>query len=129
MKVVEGLMSSPMASGGSIPAAINWVEAAMLGSVATAIATVAVGSIGYLAFTGRMELRRAAQTIFGCFILFAAPTIAAGLQGIATIFAGDPVAVTPSQLSNAMIELPVEKPAPISRPAYDPYAGAAIAPD
>ena len=122
-------MASFLASGGAIPAAVRWVEGALLGSVATAIATIAVASIGYLAFTGRMDFRRAAQVIFGCFILFGAPAIAAGLQGIASAIYGGSEPPASSGLAQSALKLPVQKSAPTQRPAYDPYAGAAIAPD
>ena len=122
-------MVSPYASGGTIALAVSWVEGALLGATATAVATIAVASIGYLAFTGRMDFRRAAQVLFGCFVLFGAPTIAAGLQGIASAFYGEPASATSSNLPGTKVSLAVPEPAPASRPAYDPYAGAAIAPN
>jgi len=118
----------PSQNGGAIAAAVHWVEGAMLGSVATAAATISIASIGYLAFTGRVDIRRAAQGILGCFILFGAPSIAAGLQGIASAISAETAAPTASGLAETAVDLPIEKAPPPQRPAYDPYAGAAIAP-
>ena len=122
-------MASFFTSGGAIPAAVRWIESAMLGSVATAIATIAVASIGYLAFTGRIDFRRSAQVIFGCFILFGAPVIAAGLQGIASAFYGGSEPPASTGLAGSMQQRPIQKPVQVFRSSYDPYAGAAIASD
>src|SRR3546814_8122909 len=68
--------SSVIASG------VAWVEGAALGSVATAIAIIAVAAIGLLMLSGRLDLRRGITVIFGCFLLFGASGIAAALTGL-----------------------------------------------
>lgn len=113
----------PANSGSAFVTAVHWVEAALTGSIATAVATVAVASLGYLAFMGRMDFRRAAQVVLGCFILFGASLIAAGLQGIASQFSDGTSAPEPSEIATSPVKLP-EQNRPAIRPAHDPYAGA-----
>ena len=61
-----------------IGSAVGWLKDALLGSVATAVAVIAVASLGYLMLTGRIDVRRAVQVVFGCFILFGASSIRPG---------------------------------------------------
>jgi len=104
-------------------AAIEWLDGVLLGSVATAIAVIAVASIGFLLLSGRIDLKRAGQVVLGCFILFGASTIAAGLM--AEFNGSAPVAVPPPSLPPPPTVPVVAKAAPASS-AYDPYAGAAM---
>lgn len=111
--------NSPDHAISAIGAALAWVQGALLGSVATTAAIIAVASIGFLMLSGRLDVRRAAQVVLGCFIVFGASTAAGGLQLLvqgSTVAAAAPPAVTPPP------------PAPQSAPAaaYDPYAGAAL---
>lgn len=76
--------------GPSNPAAANvfltaarWAESLLLGSLATSLVVIAIGSIGFLMLSGRINLRRGAAIILGCFILFGATTIVRGFQGMA----------------------------------------------
>jgi type IV secretory pathway VirB2 component (pilin) len=102
-------------------AADQWLQGTLLGTVATTVAVIAVASVGFLLMSGRVDMRRAAQVILGCFILFGASSIAAGIMRV--VGAGD-----------AQAEVaPVSPPAPVyAAPAeaapYDPYAGAAVPP-
>jgi type IV secretory pathway VirB2 component (pilin) len=109
-----------------IGSAVAWLQGALLGSIATTAAVVAVASVGYLMLTGRIDVRRAVQVVFGCFILFGASSIAqgimAGVNGLSarqveTPDAGPPLANTPP----AAVSYP-QKPAQ----PFDPYAGAAV---
>ena len=70
---------------GSSPllAALNWVQGTLLGNVATAVAVMAVAAVGFMMLTGRMNWRFGATVIIGCFILFGAATIVAGIQSAA----------------------------------------------
>jgi hypothetical protein len=103
-----------------LAAALQWLQGTLLGTVATAIAVIAVASVGFLLMSGRIDLRRAGQVVAGCFILFGASTIAAG---IVTLARGSSVEASPA-----------EPPSPPAAPAtravkavpYDPYAGAAL---
>ncbi|MEO7691074.1 MAG: TrbC/VirB2 family protein [Sphingomonas sp.] len=76
-------MISGPASSSSIVAAITWLEHALLGTAATAIAAICVAGLGYAFLAGRVPMRRAIAVLVGCFILFGAPTIAAGLSALA----------------------------------------------
>jgi hypothetical protein len=101
---------------------VGWVEGTLLGTVATAVAVIAVASVGFLLLSGRIDLRRGAQVIFGCFILFGASSIAAGIMRIADD-SGTPADVpAPPPLVD-----PYNRAKPIAKPVpYDPYAGAAL---
>lgn len=55
----------------------------MLGTVATVIAVIAVAVVGFMMLTGRMNWRYGASVILGCFILFGAASIVAGIQSAA----------------------------------------------
>lgn len=95
----------------------------MLGSVATAIAVIAVAGVGALMLTGRLDWRRGATVVFGCFVLFGAATIAAGIRGSLT---GEEVvyhSLPPLPVPVAIV--PPIRPKPL--PSFDPYAGAAPA--
>ena len=49
----------------------------------TVVAVIAVASIGFMMLTGRMNWRYGATLILGCFILFGAASIVAGIQSSA----------------------------------------------
>lgn len=68
---------------GPIEAALLWIQGTMLGNVATAVAVMAVAAVGFLMLTGRMNWRFGATVIIGCFIIFGAATIVAGIQSAA----------------------------------------------
>ncbi|MEJ7934880.1 TrbC/VirB2 family protein [Sphingobium sp. AN558] len=73
------------AGSGPIVNAVHWLEGTLLGTVATVVAVMAVASVGFLMLTGRMNWRYGATVILGCFILFGAASIVAGIQSAATI--------------------------------------------
>lgn len=109
------------AGSSALVAAVRWLEGTLLGRIATTVAIISVASVGFMALSGRVDLRRAARAILGCFILFGASSIVAGLESLAR--AGD--VSEPAQ--------PVVSPdvSPLTRPlepraGYDPYAGAAV---
>lgn len=56
----------------------------LLGTAATAIAIICVADVGYQFLTGRVPTRHAITVIWGCFILFGAPGIAAALGALAS---------------------------------------------
>ncbi len=64
--------------------AVNWLQGTLLGNVATALAVIAVGATGLMMLTGRIDWRRGAAVIIGCFIIFGAATIVAGIRSVAT---------------------------------------------
>jgi type IV secretion system protein VirB2 len=60
--------------------AAHWLEGTLLGTFATVVAVIAVASVGFMMLTGRIDWRRGAVVIFGCFILFGAASIVAGIR-------------------------------------------------
>lgn len=69
----------PVGSG-PIVAALGWLQGTLLGNVATAVAVMAVAAVGFMMLTGRLSWRFGATVILGCFILFGASAIVAGIQ-------------------------------------------------
>jgi len=104
-------------------AALLWLQGTMLGTVATVIAVIAVAGVGALMLTGRLDWRQGATVVFGCFVLFGATNIAAGIRqsfsGTEALERSSP----PPPIPATVVQLIVPKP----RPAFDPYAGAAPA--
>ena len=74
--------ADPQGSG-PIVAALAWLQGTLLGNIATMVAVMAVAAVGFLMLTGRMNWRFGATVIIGCFILFGAATIVAGIQSAA----------------------------------------------
>ena len=114
-------LSDPPQTSVILPAA-QWVQGIFLGNIATAIAVLAVATIGFAMLTGRVDLRRGGTIILGCFIVFGASTIANGLRNA-------------TQSPNALYSEAVPPPRPIftrpartdaANPGYDPYAGASV---
>jgi type IV secretion system protein VirB2 len=70
------------AGSNPILGAVNWLQGTLLGNVATALAVIAVGATGLMMLTGRIDWRRGATVILGCFILFGAASIVAGIQSV-----------------------------------------------
>lgn len=73
------------AGSGAIVGAVRWVQGTLLGTVATVAAVVAVAAVGFLMLTGRMNWRHGATVILGCFVLFGATSIVAGIQAAASV--------------------------------------------
>lgn len=107
----------------AIAAAVQWLQGTLLGTIATAIAVIAVASLGFLLMSGRIDMRRATQVIIGCFILFGASTLASGIVD-AVAGSADHTAILPPPSPLAYTS-PAPTPAPKATP-YDPYAGAAL---
>lgn len=64
--------------------AVNWIQGTLLGNVATAIAVIAVGATGLMMLMGRIDWRRGATVIIGCFVVFGAAAIVAGIRSISS---------------------------------------------
>lgn len=105
----------------SLVAAVAWLQGTLLGTIATTLAIIAVAAIGMLMFSGRVDVRRGLSVVFGCFILFGASGIAAGIQG--AIAGGTADSVVPSV--PLVVNTP-PAPAPKPQAPYDPYAGASV---
>jgi len=113
------------AGADAVTSALAWLEGTLLGTLATVVAIIAVASIGFLMLTGRINARRAAKAVLGCFIIFGASTIASGILGAVR---GGPEA----ELARAAPPPPQLPPPPAGSQSatspYDPYAGAALPP-
>jgi type IV secretion system protein VirB2 len=71
------------AGSGVLVSAVRWLQGTLLGTVATVVAVIAVAAVGFMMLTGRMNWRYGATVILGCFILFGAASIVAGIQSAA----------------------------------------------
>lgn len=81
--IMSGLASPALADpagSGPIVGALTWIQGTLMGNVATAVAVIAVAMVGFMMLTGRMNWRMGATVILGCFILFGAVTIVAGIR-------------------------------------------------
>jgi type IV secretion system protein VirB2 len=76
--------SDPQGSG-TLVSAVNWLQGTLLGTVATVAAVVAVAAVGFMMLTGRINWRYGVTVIVGCFILFGASSIVAGIHSTATL--------------------------------------------
>lgn len=99
--------------------AVQWLQGAMLGTVATSLAVIAIALLGFGMLTGRIDVRRAFAAILGCFIIFLAPSIAAGI-----------LEASKTEVAN-ISGAPAASPSPLpsfnaSPEPYDPYAGASV---
>lgn len=65
---------------GVIVGAMEWLQGTLLGTVATVAAVIAVAVVGFMMLTGRMNWRHGGVVILGCFILFGAASIVAGIR-------------------------------------------------
>jgi type IV secretion system protein VirB2 len=75
-------MINPEDSGVFI-SAVNWLPGTLLGTVTTTLAVIAVAAVGFMMLTGRINGRHGAVVILGCFVVFGAATIVAGIRGVA----------------------------------------------
>ena len=66
-----------------IVSAVQWLQGTLLGTVATVVAVIAVACVGFLMLTGRINWRHGGVVILGCFILFGAVSIVAGIRSTA----------------------------------------------
>jgi len=72
------------AGSGVLVSAVNWLQGTLMGTVATVAAVIAVASVGFMMLTGRINWRHGATVILGCFVLFGAASIVAGIQSAAS---------------------------------------------
>lgn len=121
------LLGDPGGSG-AVVAAVQWLQNTLLGTVATTVAVICVATVGLMMLSGRVDLRRGASVVVGCFILFGASSIAAGIRSVASgdsisaepVFYVEPwTAPTPPASPFQPVRAPAER-------AADPFAGAAV---
>jgi type IV secretion system protein VirB2 len=75
-------VSDPEGSG-VLVGAVSWLQGTLLGTVATTVAVIAIAAVGFMMLTGRINWRHGAVVIIGCFILFGAASIVAGIRAAA----------------------------------------------
>jgi type IV secretory pathway VirB2 component (pilin) len=111
-------LSTPVAESAALVGAAQWIQGTLLGTLATAVAVIAIAWIGFGMLSGRINLQRGAVVILGCFVVFGAPVIAAGLMRAGDAGgSGAPVVALPAP--------PAPQPTTTPTP-YDPYAGASV---
>jgi len=117
----------PLSGANAVTSAVGWLESGLLGTVATAVVTIAIASIGLLMLTGRIDIRRAAQVIFGCFIIFGASTLA---NGVLVAISGRSSSPDLDQAASPSPPPPPTIPttANVASTPYNPYASAAYLP-
>ena len=71
------------AGSSPINAALEWVQGTMLGNLATTAAVIAVAAVGFLMLTGRIDWKRGLTVVIGCFVIFGAAAIVAGIRAVA----------------------------------------------
>ena len=76
---------SDPAGSGALVSAMNWLQGTLLGTIATVAAIIAVAAVGFMMLTGRINWRYGITVILGCFILFGASSIVAGIHSTATL--------------------------------------------
>ena len=77
--------NSDPAGSGVLVSAVGWLQGTLLGTVATVAAVIAVATVGFMMLTGRINWRYGVTVILGCFILFGATSIVAGIHSAATV--------------------------------------------
>ena len=103
-------------------AAVVWVQAIFLGKAAALVAIIAVAALGATMLSGRIDIRRSALVILGCFIVFGAPAIAAGIRS--ALSTGDELPGAEEAYASPPPSAAPLPPPPVA--PYDPYAGAAV---
>lgn len=124
--VVSPSLADPLGSS-SLVSAAEWLQHTLLGTVATSVAIIAVLWVGLLMLSGRIDVRRGATVILGCFILFGAPSMTNGFRTV--VGGGDPQNhVSHAPLASNIAPSPLQSPRPTPPKGYDPYAGASLPP-
>ena len=98
----------------------QWLSGLMTGTFAISLGVIAVALVGLMLMTGRLAIRDGIRVVLGCFLLFAAPMIAASLR------AGADGVATPFPPPMSIFQKPAPTPLPPAN--YDPYAGASLRP-
>jgi type IV secretion system protein VirB2 len=82
--IAQESFSDPQGSG-VLVSAVNWLQGTLLGTIATVAAVIAVAAVGFMMLTGRISWRYGVTVVLGCFILFGAASIVAGIHSTATL--------------------------------------------
>ena len=76
---------SDPAGSSVLVSALGWLQGTLLGTVAAVAAVIAVAAVGFMMLTGRINWRYGVTVILGCFILFGATSIVAGIHSTAAL--------------------------------------------
>ena len=71
------------AGSGVVVSAVEWLQGTLMGTVATVAAVIAIAAVGFMMLTGRVQWRHGAVVVLGCFVLFGAASIVAGIRATA----------------------------------------------
>lgn len=82
--IAQDSYSDPAGSS-VLVSAVGWLQGTLLGTIATVAAVIAVAAVGFMMLTGRINWRYGATVILGCFILFGASSIVAGIHSTASL--------------------------------------------
>lgn len=110
-----------MSQSESLPAAVEWVQRLLLGSIGTSIAVLAIAILGCAMLWGRIRIGDGLRTILGCFLLFGAPIVGRGLLGM-TQRTGSGT-ITPAISAQASPVVRPKPPAAVGTNPFDPYQG------
>jgi len=105
----------------SLVLAVQWIQGTLLGTIATATAVIMVASIGLMMLTGRVDIRRGVSIIFGCFVLFGAPSIGLGIMS--AVGSAD---VGYGAIPHEAKASPLTASTPFTAGPDDPYAGSYV---
>jgi type IV secretory pathway VirB2 component (pilin) len=75
--------SNDPAGSSPLIAALDWIQGTLQGHLATSAAVIAVAVVGFMMLTGRVEWRRGVVVVIGCFVIFGAAAIVAGIRTLA----------------------------------------------
>lgn len=101
-----------------ISEAARWIELLVTGSLGTSLAVLAIAFVGFALLHGRIPTGRAIRVAIGCFILFAAPSIAHGVIEAARN--------SDNTSARGRGETSPAAPQNLPLPQFDPYAGATV---
>ena len=111
----------------AIAAAVNWIQTLLVGQLATMVGIIAIAGFGLLMLTGRMPTRRGIQVILGCFIIFGASPIAAGI--IASLNSRAEIGADRGpEVRSIEVVPPLAPPKAVESQPHDAYAGFAVPP-
>jgi len=120
---MNAFLNSPGQS--AITSATSWLSSGLVASFTTTIAVIAIATMGLLLLFGRIDIRRAARLVVGCFIIFGASAIAQGIfAGLTGDRAGDIAQVStppPAPPPAPVNPKPNASPATPGANPFDPY--------
>lgn len=103
----------------AIAGTVQWLVDLATGELALVVTTIAVAIVGLMMLDGRLDWRRGARVLLGCFLIFGAGTISS-----AFMMFGDGVTAAPVQYPSA-----APQPSSQSGESNDPWASAFLKPD